>query len=180
MGEYKEYVEMGHGATREITRGCNSDSRGAPCDGGIVPRSWKVGDVDPRSMANSGGKFDGTRDVSLETEAEIASIGENRERNVLSALRGAEPTYRVGRLAPEDEEDDEWLEIEIDLPLVESAKLIEASVRTMKFLELEVPGVYTLELELPEYVDDEDMECAFNTEKKTLTVKVPVVTPAAP
>ena len=187
MGEYKEFMDMGHGAMREITKYCDSDNNGAPCDGGLVPRRWKPGDPDPRNLNNStapvrasssttsGGKFDGTRETSPETEAEIEAIEKEREVNAGTALRGVEPTYRVGRLAPEDEEEDEWLSIGVDLPLIESASMIDASIRTMKFLELEVPGVYSLDLELPEYVDDEDMECSFNTETKELTVKLPVV-----
>lgn len=47
----------------------------------------------------------------------------------------------------------------------------------MKFFYLHVPGMYTLDrLELPSYVDDEDMTCTFNTESKLFVIKVPVVT----
>ena len=44
---------------------------------------------------------------------------------------------------------------EVDLPLVVSASAIEAYVEHMRFLVLEVPGVYSLRTKLPHYVDDE-------------------------
>jgi len=61
--------------------------------------------------------------------------------------------------------------------LVETASCIEAEIEHMRFVYLHVPGMYSLEkLELPAFVDDEDMTCTFNTETKRFTMKLPVVT----
>merc|ERR1712023_609942 len=182
-GEYKTYVDMGHGCTREIVMGCESDFNGAPCDGGIVPKNWKPGQTTddktckPCPSETSDGKFDGKSGTTKETEEECASLDAQRETQITQALRGEEPVWRVSVLPPgSDGEDDEtWLEAEVELPLVLAAAEIEACVEHMRFLEVHIPGKYTLRAELPEYVDDEDMECKFSTANRVLTVRVPVV-----
>jgi len=75
-GQIKEYISMGHGATREIMKSCDSDINGHPCDGGIVPKKWKKGDIDPRSVparkrtsaTSSGGQFEGKGATSKEVK----------------------------------------------------------------------------------------------------------------
>jgi len=183
-GEYKEYLEMGHGATREIVKGCQSDIDGAPCDGGIVPKNWKPGQSWGGSTEDkackpcketSNGKFDGNGAASKETEMERASIDSRRQQQAAQALRGVQPVWRVQVVPAKDEDDEAWVEVEVELPLVASSAEIEACVEHMRFLEVQVPGRYSLRVELPEYVDDEDMECTFAVESHILKVRVPVV-----
>jgi len=64
---------------------------------------------------------------------------------------------------------------QVELPLVASAGQIEAEIEHMRFLVVQVPGMYYLRTELPEYVDDEDMECTFDTATHSLMISVPVV-----
>jgi hypothetical protein len=103
----------------------------------------------------------------------------------LQALQGEEPIYKVSTQKVEEasgeegneDEDEEWLQVEVELPLVSTAEQIDAYVEHMRFLHVQVPGLYTLKAELPEYVDDEDMECTYNTSSHTLKLRVPVVHP---
>merc|ERR1711934_288120 len=65
--------------------------------------------------------------------------------------------------------------LKIELPKVEAVADIDAEVVERDYFELEVLGVYWLEVRLPHVVDDEAMECAFSKESKMLTVRVPVI-----
>jgi len=184
-GEYKKYFEMGPGCTREVTVGCDSDIDGAPCDGGIVPKNWtkeKAERAEAEKKLNkkvvtetSGGKFDGRSEPCVKTQEAIASMAADREIQASQALQGAEPVHRVTVQPAASEDEDAWLQVAVELPLVVSASAIEAYVEHMRFLVLEVPGVYSLRTKLPHYVDDEDMECNFNTSSQTLTIRMPVV-----
>merc|ERR1712166_182672 len=94
LGEYKDYLSMGHGATREITKCCDKDLDGGPCDGGIVRKDWReiqskrdsepVRPNDKRKTkhASSDGKFDGTSEPSAETEHEQACLRADRQHNI--------------------------------------------------------------------------------------------------
>ena len=73
------------------------------------------------------------------------------------------------------------------MPGVKSVAQISAGIVHMRLLELDATPEeemqshpdwrpkYTLRLKLPQYVDDEDMECSFDVSKCTLTLRVPVV-----
>jgi len=63
--------------------------------------------------------------------------------------------------------------LRIPLPLVESVGDIDAEVVGRSKLELRVDDLYSLDYELPEPVDDEDMVCRFEKATKTLVVKMP-------
>merc|ERR1711998_253582 len=65
--------------------------------------------------------------------------------------------------------------LKIELPKVQAVADIDAEVVERNYFELEVLGVYWLEVKLPHVVDDEAMECAFSKESATLTVRVPVI-----
>jgi len=186
LGQYKEYLEMGHGCTREVMKSCEADIDGSPCDGGIVPKNWKPGQPDPRhnddepvrkkgaSGESSGGKFEGKSEPCSETLREMDSIEKSRAQRAEQAVMGEEPLHQITML-PATENEDAWLEAKVELPLVASAGEIEAEIEHMRFLIVQVPGMYYLRTELPEYVDDEDMECTFDTSTHSLKVSVPVV-----
>merc|ERR1711934_39418 len=151
LGQYKEFLDMGNGCSREIMKMCDQDLDGSPCDGGIVMKNPKKGkDLD---------KKEESKDTQEEDPCE-------------------EPTYRVVMVDAEEEEEEEgWLQLEVDLPQLSDASQVDAHVEHMRFFELEVPGLYYLRTELPVFVDDEDMECTFNRKTRCLTIKAPVVPP---
>lgn len=175
---------MGQGCTREVMKSCESDVDGSPCDGGIVPKNWKPGQPDPRdeepvrkqggSGEGSGGKFDGKSEPCSATLREIDSMEKARAQRAEQAVAGEEPLHQI-TMRPPAEDEDAWLDAKVELPLVASAGQIEAEIEHMRFLVVQVPGMYYLRTELPEYVDDEDMECTFDTATHSLMISVPVV-----
>jgi len=141
---YKEYLVIGNGCSREMTKACD-------CDGGIVRKDGKKSE-------------DGKREEDAKKAPEIEKS------------KGVTPTYLVAvDPAKDDDEEEGWIRVEVELPLVPSASNISAVIEHMRFLELEVTGVYFLRIELPQYVDDEDMECTFNKSLKRLSIRVPVI-----
>jgi len=151
QGEYKEYIEMCAGATREMTRMCQSDIDGTPCDGGICLKNWKPKDKTKarpkkKSDITSDGKFEGKGAPSAKSLEEIAQIEETRAHNIEVALQGEEPIYKVSTQKVEEasgeegneDEDEEWLQVEVELPLVSTAEQIDAYVEHMRFLHVQV------------------------------------------
>jgi len=182
MGEFKEYIPMGNGCTREVVKMCDEDIDGSPCDGGIVLKNWKPGmqkQAEPAtskpSYDSSDGKFAGTSEPSAETQRERKILDDQREQAIEKAMVGEEPLHQITMLPCAEEDEEPWLEAKVMLPLVSSAQEIDAFIEHMRFLHVQVAGLYTLKAELPEYVDDEDMECTFDTSTHTLKVCVPVV-----
>jgi len=66
--------------------------------------------------------------------------------------------------------------VRVMLPLVSSASGIDAGVCDGKMLELEVEGLYSLRTELPLHINEDEMACRFDKKKKTLVIKLPVLT----
>eukprot|EP00658_Telonema_sp_P-2_P009905 TRINITY_DN136_c0_g1_i14.p1 TRINITY_DN136_c0_g1~~TRINITY_DN136_c0_g1_i14.p1 ORF type:complete len:170 (+),score=34.53 TRINITY_DN136_c0_g1_i14:454-963(+) len=152
-GQVKEFVPMGMGCTREMLNDCTH------CDDGLVRK-------------------DGARKEEPNTNAtQSKSIADDQ----------SEPAYGITRET--DNEEEEWLKIEVQLPGVEESDQISAGIVNMKTLELDATPVtvlqsnprwrtsYSLQLELPSYVDDEDMECVFDRNEAVLRIRVPVVVP---
>jgi len=162
LGQYKEFLDMGNGCTREIMKMCDQDVDGSPCDGGIVMKNRKK-EKDQK---------DQTADVMKTAERKEESK-KTKEETTCEV-----PSYRVVMLDAEDEEEEDgWLQLEVDLPQLSDASQVDAHVEHMRYFELEVPGLYYLRTELPTFVDDEDMECTFNRKTRCLTIKAPVVPP---
>ena len=65
--------------------------------------------------------------------------------------------------------------IHVELPELHSAGDIDAEVVDRTRFELEVVGLYWLEVALPYGVDDEEMTCQFNKDQKILTVTLPIL-----
>merc|ERR1712178_446869 len=63
----------------------------------------------------------------------------------------------------------------IEMPLVSNPGDIDADIVDCERLEVEVPGVYWLDVMLPHPVDDEAMECTFSKETQTLKICVPAL-----
>merc|ERR1711988_1791208 len=111
MGQYRTFLDMGHGCAREMMKSCD-------CNGGIV---LKNPNIDPEKG---------------EPPAEPASTSSARKGDG----QEAQPVHRIALLeATSEDEEDGWVEAEIELPLVESSSEIDAQIVHMRFLELEVP-----------------------------------------
>ena len=65
--------------------------------------------------------------------------------------------------------------IQVELPELHSVGDIDAEVVDRTRFELEVVGLYWLEVALPYGVDDEEMTCQFNKDQKILTVTLPIL-----
>lgn len=65
--------------------------------------------------------------------------------------------------------------VKVELPLVKSAREIDAEVVDGKTFELAVDGVYFLRTTLPITIDEEGMSCKFDKKKKTLAVNLPAL-----
>jgi len=130
----------------EIGAGCTREiTKSCDCDGGIV---LKPGHTAPEKQMAT----EPTKVVQVKPEYQIKMVD-----------------------AADDDDEEGWIEAEVALPLVQSVQDIDAQIVHMRFLELEVPDLYELRVELPEYVDDEDMECTFDKQTKRVRIRLPVV-----
>jgi len=107
----------------------------------------------------------------LEPETPTYSL-DTQEDIEICEVKTAHGTHAVAKTARR------WVRVVVQLPRVSSAAEIDAEVVENEILEVEVPGVYWLELTLPHTVDDEAMECTFNKEDSALIVRVPVAATA--
>merc|ERR1712159_199558 len=94
MGSYKEYLDMGHGAMREITRMCDSDTDGAPCDGGIVNKNWREAKEEMKKGVNTCNKDDAEGEIpqylmSMLTLSTCDSLNSRWQGSTISA-----PSFR--------------------------------------------------------------------------------------
>merc|ERR1712216_87525 len=90
---------------------------------------------------------------------------------VLEAM-AQEPVYRLTERKGS-------LEIEIELPLVESAAAIDAYAECQQ-LEVAVEGLYFLRLPLNTQVQEDDLCCKWSKKTRTLTITLPTTPDPAP
>jgi len=88
----------------------------------------------------------------------------------MSSVRRQEPTYTITERTGS-------LEIEIELPLVDSATEIDAYAEDQQ-LEVSVEGLYSLRLPLDTQVGEEDLCCKWSKQTRTLTVTFPTTASA--
>ena len=151
-------MDVGAGCTREMTGEC------PVCDEGLVNHKKKK-----------------KKDDAAKAAKEAAAQGATVEGLKPSAPGpSVEPRYSI-TLGEVDEEGDTWMKVQVELPGVRGVEDVTAGLVNMKFLELETkplkhdPQCYRMRLELPHFVDDEDMECTFDKRFSKLTIRAPLV-----
>jgi len=130
-------------------------------DGGLVPQTPA-----PAARVDSDPLFDISEDSSADTS-------EQTGKGFAFALPAQQPVHRVVRKAASERHPYEHLQIDIELPKLESAA--EADVKIGKReLSLSAASLYRLKLSLPCSVRDEESGAKWSKAKRKLTLTLPV------